>query len=78
MIKHTYYIYVKWGDILDKMNNMDKIVNKKMLDMISNMNEDELRQNLQKVSQVLGNNTTPDMLMQKLKDANIISDKKNN
>lgn len=63
---------------MDKMNNMDKIVNKKMLDMISNMNEDELRQNLQKVSQVLGNNTTPDMLMQKLKDANIISDKKNN
>lgn len=59
------------------MNNMDKIVNKKMLDMISNMSEDELRQNLQKVSQVLGNNTTPDMLMQKLKDANIISDKNN-
>ena len=48
-----------------------------MLDMISNMSEDELRQNLQKVSQVLGNNTTPDMLMQKLKDANIISDKNN-
>lgn len=62
---------------MDKMNNMDKIVNKKMLDMISNMSEDELRQNLQKVSQVLGNNTTPDMLMQKLKDANIISDKNN-
>ena len=62
---------------MDKMNNMDKIVNKKMLDMISNMSEDELRQNFQKVSQVLGNNTTPDMLMQKLKDANIISDKNN-
>lgn len=62
---------------MDKMNNMDKIVNKKMLDMISNMSEDELRQNLQKVSHVLGNNTTPDMLMQKLKDANIISDKNN-
>lgn len=60
------------------MNNMDKIVNKKMLDMISNMSEEDLRQNLQKVSQVLGNNTTPDMLMQKLKDANIISDNKNN
>lgn len=63
---------------MNNMNNMDKIVNKKMLDMISNMSEEDLRQNLQKVSQVLGNNTTPDMLMQKLKDANIISDNKNN
>ncbi len=58
------------------MDNMDKMVNKKMLDMISNMSEEELRQNLQKVSQVLGNNTTPDMLMQKLKDAKIVNDKK--
>lgn len=62
---------MKWGDIV---GNMDKLVSKKMLDMISNMNEDELRQNLQKVSQILGNNTTPDMLMQKLKDANIVKD----
>lgn len=64
---------MKRGDILD---NMNKMVNKKMLDMISNMSEEELRQNLAKVSQALGNNTTPDMLMQKLKDAKIINDNK--
>lgn len=55
------------------MDNMNKMVNKKMLDMISNMSEEELKQNLVKVSQALGNDTTPDMLMQKLKDAKIIN-----
>ena len=61
---------------LNDKEKMSKMITPEMLNMISNMSEDQLRTNLQKVSQLLGNNTTPDMLLQKLKDANII--KKNN
>ena len=49
---------------------MDEKFVKKILDMVSNMKEDELRKNLEKVSQVMGN-TNPDELMKKLKDNNI-------
>ncbi len=49
---------------------MDEKVVKKILDMVSNMKEDELRKNLEKVSKVMGN-TNADELMQKLKDNNI-------
>lgn len=70
-------IYMWNGVIfLNDKDKMSKMITPEMLNMISNMSEEQLRQNLQKVSQVLGNNTTPDMLLQKLKDANIV--KKNN
>ena len=49
---------------------MDEKFVKKILDMVSNMKEDELRKNLEKVSQVMGN-TNADELMKKLKDNNI-------
>lgn len=49
---------------------MDEKFVKKVLDMVSNMKEDELRKNLEKVSQVMGN-TNADELMKKLKDNNI-------
>ena len=49
---------------------MDENSIKKMLDIVSNMKEDELKKNLEKVSKVMGN-TTADELMQKLKDNNI-------
>lgn len=49
---------------------MDEKFVKKVLDMVSNMNEEELRKNLEKVSQVMGN-TNAEELMQKLKDNNI-------
>ncbi len=50
---------------------MNEAFTKKILEMISNMKEDELKQNLEKVSKVLGNTDT-EKLVQKLKDEDII------
>jgi len=50
---------------------MNEMFSKKILDMISKMDKKELKANLDKVSQVLGN-TNSDELMKKLKDEKII------
>ena len=50
---------------------MNEMFSKKIMDMISKMDEKQLKANLDKVSQVLGN-TNSDELMKKLKDEKII------
>ena len=50
---------------------MNEMFSKKIMDMLSKMDEKDLKANLDKVSQVLGN-TNADELMKKLKDENII------
>ena len=50
---------------------MNEMFSKKIMDMISKMDEKELKANLDKVSQVLGN-TNSDELMKKLKNEKII------
>jgi len=50
---------------------MNEMFSKKILDIILKKNKKELKANLDKVSQVLGN-TNSDELMKKLKDEKII------